>query len=75
MLLTEIKDYIKERKTATLADLRMHFRTSPDEMRGMMETWVKKGKIIKHEAESGGCHGCSSCKCHENENLEVYEWK
>ena len=74
MILTDIRDYIKDRKMVSLGDLNMHFRTSPDEMRGMLGQWIKKGKVIKHKAKAGGCHGCKLCACHDNENLEVYEW-
>lgn len=74
MILTKIRDYIKDRKVVSLSDLNMHFRTSADEMRGMLEQWIKKGKVVKHEPQSGGCHGCSSCKCSEDERMEIYEW-
>lgn len=74
MILTEIRDYIKERQLVSLSDLKLHFKTSSDEMRGMLSQWMKKGKVVKHETPSGGCHGCKSCSCHEDDAMEMYGW-
>ena len=70
MMLSEIKRRFTQEKRTTLDVLALHFNTSPDAMRGMLEHWVQKGKVRK-DVVQGSCNGCSECRC---EGLEIYEW-
>ncbi|MBW1697406.1 MAG: FeoC-like transcriptional regulator [Deltaproteobacteria bacterium] len=73
MLLSDIKRYLAEHRQITLADLAVHFDTDPDAMRGMLEQFVRKGKLRKlvHEGSCGNCCGgsCNSAK------VEIYHWQ
>lgn len=77
-MLIEIRDYLKQQKVCTLAELSRKFRTSPEAMRGMLSHWLRKGQL---ECEKPGCglscspskvKGCVSCDPAE---LEIYRWK
>jgi putative ferrous iron transport protein C len=73
MILSEIKRYLQERKHATLSDLAIHFDTEPEAMRGMLEQWIKKGRVSKFQTRTACKRGCSSCGC--DAAPEVYSWK
>jgi hypothetical protein len=47
MILSEIKRYLVEHKQATLGDLAIHFDTDPEAMRGMLEQWIQRGRVLK----------------------------
>ena len=69
---SEIKRYLVQRKIAPLHDIAMHFDMEPDAIRGMIEHWLRKGKVRRHQetgCQSGGC--CGGCGEHVK---EVYEW-
>ena len=70
-MLLGIRQYLIERQRASLQDLALHFDTTPDAMRGMLEIWIKKGKIIKCDAAA--CGGCSS-GCSAAQQDEAYEY-
>ncbi len=69
---SEIKRYLQKRRVAPLHDIALHFDMEPDAVRGMIEHWLRKGQVQKHEetgCASGGC--CGGCGEHVK---EVYEW-
>jgi len=70
MILSEIKTYLMERKRAPIGDLVSHFDAEPEAIRGMLEHFIRKGRVRR--IDSGGtCGGCQKCN---DFNLEVYEW-
>jgi len=71
MILSDIKEYFSNHGMASLADLSVHFSVEVEAMRGMLEQWVRKGKLRKLPRGAS----CSSCceACNSN-NLEIYEW-
>jgi len=47
-----------------------HFDTTPDAVKGMLEHWIRKGKVRR--VEGSLCNkGC--CQA-EPAHLEIYEW-
>ncbi|MCP4699912.1 MAG: sugar metabolism transcriptional regulator [Gammaproteobacteria bacterium] len=70
MILTELKAYIAEKRRVTLTDLACHFDVEPDALKGMLDHWIRKGKVRRmlpvSSCESKGC-----CQC---ESVEMYEW-
>ena len=69
-MLIEIREFLSSRGGCTLYELSVHFKTSPDAMRGMLAHWQRKGKVVQED--SGCSKGCSSCT---PEQLEVYRWE
>ena len=72
MILSEIKQYLMKHKRATLGDLAIHFDTDPDAMRGMLEQWIRKGRVSKSDLQANCNTTCS--KCCDDATMEIYEW-
>ncbi|MBL0715302.1 MAG: FeoC-like transcriptional regulator [Desulfosarcina sp.] len=67
----EIKQYLIERRLATLQDIAIHFRKETDTVTPMLDMWIRKGKLKKHDGDLGCQKGC--CKC-DPATIETYEW-
>ena len=71
MILSDIKAYLAARGQATLADIARHFDADPDAVRGMLDHWIRKGRITKQRIEDVcGLH-CGGC---EAAAVEIYVW-
>ncbi|MCB2106170.1 MAG: FeoC-like transcriptional regulator [Rhodobacteraceae bacterium] len=70
MLLTDIRDYLKTHKRASLDDIVRHFDVAPDAARGLVETWIAKGKVrcLSDRLPCGTCGKCDSA------TVDIYEW-
>ena len=71
MILSDIKKYLVMHRRVVLADLVNHFDVEPDAMRGMVDHWIRKGRVRKLQAASA-C-GATCCKC-DPTLTELYEW-
>ena len=71
MILSDIKRYLMSQKQATLADIALHFDASPDAVRGMLEQWIRKGKVAKTLAGSSCGGSCTRC---DPAAVEIYHW-
>ena len=59
-MLRKIITLFKERKTISLSDLAIHFKTDESAMEAMLQELIRKGYIQKLHTE---CYSCSaSCK-------------
>ena len=70
MILADIKTYLRQRGQASLADLALHFDSEPEALRGMLEVWIRKGRVRKRQS-GGGCGGCTECGAGAG---ETYQW-
>lgn len=70
-MLVKVRSYLSERGRVSLRDLVWHFQVEPDAMRGMLEHWIRKGKIIR-EASCPPC-GSGCCQC-PSDLTEFYSW-
>ncbi len=70
MILTELKTYLILNKRMPLIDIANHFDVTADAIKGMLEHWIRKGKVrcIEGSTCSKGC-----CKA-DPANLTIYEW-
>jgi len=71
MILSDIRDYIKQRGQCSLSDIALHFDCDVDAVRGMLEVWVRKGKVEKNSATPSCGTSCQSC---DPATTEVYSW-
>jgi hypothetical protein len=71
VILSDLRDYLKLQHRVALADLINHFDMDADALRGMLDKWISKGKVLKLPV-SASC-GTSCCKCDAN-LTEIYEW-
>jgi len=69
MILSDIKRFLGERGQASLAELSQHFGSDPEAMRGMLEFWIARGRVLRHLPACGS--GCTQCA---PEVIEVYTW-
>lgn len=70
MSLIELKNYLSERREASLGEITAHFAADQDMVRGMLEVWQRKGKVTCLQAPK--CGGCNQCGAPP---LEVYQWQ
>ena len=71
MILADIRDYLKQRGQCTLSDIALHFDSDADAVRGMLEVWVRKGKVEKSAATASCGTSCQSC---DPAATEIYTW-
>jgi hypothetical protein len=71
MILANIRDYLKQRGQCTLSDIALHFDADADAVRGMLEVWIRKGKVNKRSATDSCGTSCQSC---DPAATEIYSW-
>lgn len=71
MILSEIRDYVRKRRQASLADIALHFDADPDAVRGMLQVWVDKGKLHRQMATASCGGSCTQC---DPASTEIYVW-
>ena len=71
MILSDIRNYLKQRGQCTLSDIALHFDTDADAVRGMLDIWIRKGKVGKRSATDSCGTQCQSC---DPAATEVYFW-
>lgn len=71
MILQEIKNYVRKREQVSLNDIALHFDLDADTVRGMLDFWVRKGRIkrLKQTSDCGG-----ACSCSAKEARDIYRW-
>ncbi|MBT3057818.1 MAG: sugar metabolism transcriptional regulator [gamma proteobacterium symbiont of Ctena orbiculata] len=72
MMLSAIRDYLSKRGQATLADIALHVDADPDAVRGMLQQWVRKGRVEQRKVEAGCGTSCQRCS---PEATELYVWR
>jgi len=71
MILSDIRDYLKQRGQCTLSDIALHFDSDADAVRGMLDVWIRKGKVEKSTATASCGTRCQSC---DPAATEIYSW-
>ena len=71
MILSDVRRYLMERRQATLSDIALHFRASPEAVRGMLDYWIRKGKVSRHGLTAACGTGCNRCA---GADTEIYVW-
>jgi hypothetical protein len=71
MILADIRDYLQERGQATLQDMANHFDADPEALRGMLEVWIRKGKVTRYAATASCGSSCSKC---DPAATDIYAW-
>ncbi len=70
-MLPAVRDYLRQRGQATLAEVATHCRVSPDVARQMLQVWERKGQVRSRKANSACGTSCSQC---DPAFTEVWEW-
>jgi len=72
MILSELRDYLKQQHRLTLLEMANHFDMEADALRGMLAKWVAKGKVKRIDASAGCGSTCTKC---DPAMTEIYEWQ
>lgn len=74
MILTEIRDYLRERGSAELQEIALHFDIAPDTAQFALHYWQQKGKVREQTmgcpSTCGSKGSCSSASA----TPMYYEW-
>lgn len=73
MILSDIKEYLVKHKRVTLGDLAVHFGTEPEAMKGMLDLWIRKGRVVKSDGRACCAKSCGTCA--GAAAMEIYEWR
>ncbi|MDX2425982.1 MAG: FeoC-like transcriptional regulator [Cycloclasticus sp.] len=71
MILLDIKNYLKQARSAPVRDIALHFKLTEDDARSMLDHWVRKGQAIKQPIGTLCQGGCNSCAPN---TIEIYQW-
>ena len=71
MILSDIRSYLADKGEASLADVALHFDITPDAARGMLEVWMRKGKVSRRMISASCGSSCSQC---DPAVTEIYVW-
>jgi hypothetical protein len=71
MILTDLRGYLQTRRQASLSEIALHFDADPEVLRGMLEIWVRKGRLLRQPA-TAACGG--SCRQCDPASTEFYVW-
>lgn len=67
---SQVKAYLQERGRASLTDIAVHFSSSPEAARQVVQLWRDKGRV---RLLTESCCGTTSCNCGKKPD-DVYEW-
>ena len=70
-MLTAVRDYLRKRGQATLAEVALHFDVTPEVARQMLEVWERKGKVHRRMATASCGSSCSQC---DPAATEIFAW-
>lgn len=74
MILSDLRDYLADRKRASMADMVNHFGIDPDALLGMLEQWEAKGRVRRIDAAGADPRACGSCTVCADGDPRIYEW-
>lgn len=71
MSLTDIRDYLRQARSASLKQISSHFRADSSLVESMLDQWILKGRVVakQHDVFGSACCG----KCGGAEHIR-YEW-
>jgi len=71
VILSEIRDYLRSRRQASLADIAIQVDADPDAVRAMVEVWIRKGLVTRLPPANGCGTQCRQC---EDAQTEIFAW-
>jgi putative ferrous iron transport protein C len=78
MILSELRDYLAERRRASMRDLTHRFDNDPEVLRDMLNRWIDKGRLRRamtvNACSDAGKSSCTGCGSGDPLLAEIYEW-
>ncbi len=72
MILSDVRKYVQRYGTVTLGDVALHFDTSADAIRGMLDFWVNKGTIVQLDGNAA-CNKTCPLACADS-SMTMYQF-
>lgn len=72
---SEIKAFLMERRRSSLGEIAVHFDTTSENARALLEPWLAKNKVHRVQPETACAGSCGRACCNGGLAAEVYEWK
>ena len=71
MSLTDIRDYLRQERSASLKEISRHFKADSSLVESMLDQWILKGRVVAKQHDAFGAACCGKCggKGHIH-----YEW-
>ncbi|NQU46804.1 MAG: FeoC-like transcriptional regulator [Chlorobium sp.] len=71
MTLTNIKQYLSLKGSASLSELARHFNADSSLIESMLDHWILKGRVVVRTSLAYGSSCCGKCS---GKNHVWYEW-
>ncbi len=71
-IMRRLKRYLQLHRQATLGDLALHFDVPADAMRGMLQPWLRKGRVRELDVHAT-CNTACPTAC-DDTAMTIYEW-
>jgi len=71
MILTQVRDYLKQQGQAPLRDMALTFNMDQQALKPLIEHLIDKGKVEKLPQGTGCQGGCTACA---PQTVEIYRW-
>lgn len=71
MILTQLVAYLRQHRSASIAEMSIGLNTTPEVLNAMLATLERKGRVRRLPANPACGHTC--CKCDPN-TLALFEW-
>lgn len=72
MILQEIGRYLEARGRAGLKDIALHVDAEESAVRGMLEHWVRKGRVYRFPVTTSCGSTCGTCGSQES---DLFVWR
>lgn len=75
-MLLDLKTYLQKHRPASMLDLTNHYRIDADALRGMLDHWIRKGRVRRLDLDDAhaACPHMGACAACGSACFEVYEW-
>jgi len=70
-MLTDVRAYLRQRQLASLSEIALHLRVTPEVARELCALWIRKGRVERIDC-AGGCANCQLC---QGPPAEYYRWR
>ena len=71
MLISQLSDYLRRHRRASVADAALHLDSSPDAVEAMLQLLERKQRV-RRIASAAACGGCN--RCGGPGSSPVFEW-
>jgi len=71
MLLSEVRNYLRDKRKISLLELSRHFNVTADVLRSMLSLLVQKGQVRQCTKKPACGTKCMQCSVFDT---EMYEW-